>query len=172
MYQKDFSKHKQDCYIVFKEMFFIFFFLLILLFSFLILNKYIHTICNRSIARRVRVSLTPETVVTMHLYQINKASENLLLCLFNHDYQYKKRSTTLLIFCCKKKKNYNAVVSRQHFRFRLLLFLLFDVNFFCLFCFCETNFDVFTIFSELSGLKGNMLFMEIYIYQLKAQSFL
>ena len=30
------------------------------------------------------------------------------------------------------------------------------------FCFSKTNFDVFTIFSELSGLKGNVLFMEIY----------
>ena len=34
---------------------------------------------------------------------------------------------------------------------------------FVLFCFCETRFDVFNIFSELSGLKGNILFMEIYI---------
>ena len=32
-----------------------------------------------------------------------------------------------------------------------------------LFCFCETNFDVFTVFSELSGLKRNILFLEIYI---------
>ena len=32
-----------------------------------------------------------------------------------------------------------------------------------LFCFCETNFDVFIIFSKLSGLKGNVVFMEIYI---------
>ena len=35
--------------------------------------------------------------------------------------------------------------------------------FFVLFCFCETNFDVFTVFSELSGLKRNILFLEIYI---------
>ena len=52
-------------------------------------------------------------------------------------------------FCCKRSKNYNAVVSRQSIQIRLLLFLLFDVNFFVLFCFCETNFDFFTIFSEL-----------------------
>ena len=70
--------------------------------------------------------------------------------------------TTLVVSCCKKKKNYNAVVSRQNIRMRLLLFLLFDVNFFVLFCFCKTNFDVFTIFSELSGLERNVLFMEIY----------
>ena len=54
-------------------------------------------------------------------------------------------------FVVKRSKNYNAVVLR----------------FYCLmsfcFVFCETNFDVFTIFSELSGLKGNVLFMEIYI---------
>ena len=47
------------------------------------------------------------------------------------------------------------MVSRQNIRIRLLLFLLFDVNFLVLFCFCETNFDAFTIFSELSGLKRN-----------------
>ena len=38
--------------------------------------------------------------------------------------------------------------------------LLFDVNFF-LVCFCKTNFDVFTTFSELSVLKGNVLFVVI-----------
>ena len=40
--------------------------------------------------------------------------------------------------------------------------------FFVLFCFCKTNFDVFTIFSELSGLEGNVLFMEIYIPMISA----
>ena len=59
-------------------------------------------------------------------------------------------------FCCKKKKNYNAVISRQNIRIRLLFFVLF--------CFCETNFDVFTIFSKLSGLKRNVLFMEMYTH--------
>ena len=45
-----------------------------------------------------------------------------------------EKSAVQLLFCCKKKKNYNAVVSRQNIRIRLLLFLLFDVNFFfCLF---------------------------------------
>ena len=68
----------------------------------------------------------------------------------------------LLFFICEKKKNYNAVVSRQNIRMRLLLFLLFDVNFFCFVLFLQDKFDVFTIFSELSGLKGNVLFMEIY----------
>ena len=43
------------------------------------------------------------------------------------------------------------------------LFLLFDVIFFVLFL--RDKFDVFTIFSELSGLKrSRVLFMEIYIY--------
>ena len=46
-------------------------------------NKYIITSCKRSVARRVRVSLTPETVVTIHvLYQNYKACENLLLYIF------------------------------------------------------------------------------------------
>ena len=30
------------------------------------------------------------------------------------------------------------------------------------FCFWETNFNVFTIFSELSGLKRKVIFIEIY----------
>ena len=41
------------------------------------------TSCKRSVARRVRVSLTPETVVTIHvLYQNYKACENLVLYIF------------------------------------------------------------------------------------------
>ena len=45
--------------------------------------RYIYTSCTRSVARRVRVSLTPETVVTIHvLYQNYKACENLLLYIF------------------------------------------------------------------------------------------
>ena len=70
-----------------------------------------------------------------------------------------ERVQLLLFFVCEKKKNYNAVVSRQNIRMRLLLF---DVNFFCFVLFLQDKFDVFTIFSELSGLKGNVLFMEIY----------
>ena len=100
----------------------------------------------------------------MYLYQNNKACENLLLYIFKHVISRKKLSTTLVVFVVKRSKNYNAVVSRQNIRIRLSLFLLFDVNFFSvLFCFCVTNFDVFTIFSELSGLKRNVPYMEIYI---------
>ena len=79
------------------------------------------------------MSLSPETVVTspcMYLYQNNKACENLLLYIFKHDIRRKSAVQLLLFFVCEKKKNYNAVVSRQNIRIRLLLFLLFDVNFF------------------------------------------
>ena len=82
---------------------------------------------------------------------------------WSHVKTFEFERVQLLLFCfAKRTKNYNAMVSRQNIRIRLLLSLLFDVNFFVLFCFCETNFDVFTIFSELSGLKRNVLFMEIY----------
>ena len=65
--------------------------------------------------------------------------------------------------CCKKKQKLQCSgFTSQHLNSFLIVFIVI-VNFFVLFC--ETNFDVFTIFSELSGLKRNVLFMEIYIYQ-------
>ena len=83
----------------------------------------------------------------------------------------KAQYNSCCFFLVKRSKNYNAVVSCQNIRICLLLFLLFDVNFFfVLFYFCETKFDVFTIFSELSGLKSNSSWK--YIYQWKAQSIL
>ena len=45
-------------------------------------------------------------------------------------YSIKQRSKLLFCFA-KRTKNYNAMVSRQNIGIRLLLFLLFDVNFFC-----------------------------------------
>ena len=39
-----------------------------------------------------------------------------------------------------------------------------STSIFVLFCFCETNFDVFTILSKFSGLKRMILFMDIYQY--------
>ena len=52
--------------------------------SFHIRNNYMYTSCKRSVARRVRVSLTPETVVTIHVLNQNyKACENLLLYIFS-----------------------------------------------------------------------------------------
>ena len=77
-------------------------------------------------------------------------------------YLIKQRSTTLVI---KRSKNYNAMASCQKIQIRLLLFLLFDVNFFfVLLCFGETNFDVFTIFSELSGIKRIYMIIHENIY--------
>ena len=69
-----------------------------------------------------------------------------------------------------ESKHYNAMVSPQNIRIRFLLFLLFDVIFFVLFCFCEINFDFFYPFSELSNLK-KMYFSWKYIYQWKGETF-
>ena len=57
------------------------------------------------------------------------------------------------------------------FEFACYCFNCLTLIFFVLFCFCKTNFDVLTIFSELSGLKGNVLFMEIYT-PMKSSTFL
>ena len=101
------------------------------------IELYIHTSCKRSVARRVIVSLTLEIV--------EKA-------------QYNK------FFVCKKKKITMHWSQVKTFEFVCYCFYCL-MSIFFLFClyFCKTNFDVFTIFSELSGLKGNVLFMEIYI---------
>ena len=59
------------------------FFMDIILVTFVQRKLLLTTSCKRSVARRVRVSLTPETVVTIHvLYQNYKACENLLLYIF------------------------------------------------------------------------------------------
>ena len=67
---------------------------------------YYITSCKRSVARRVRVSLTPETVVTIHvLYQNYKACENLLLYIyFKHDISRKSAVQLLLFFVVKRRK--------------------------------------------------------------------
>ena len=70
----------------------------------------------------------------MYSYQNNKECENFLLYIFKHDISRKSAVQLLLFFVCKKNKNYNAV-TRQNIPIRLLLFLLFDVNFFCFFVF-------------------------------------
>ena len=49
------------------------------------------------------------------------------------------------------------------FEFVCYCFYCLTSIFFVLFRFCEINCVLFTIFSELSGLKRNILFMEIYI---------
>ena len=47
------------------------------------LEFYIETSCKRSVAHFVRVLLTPETVVTMHVFiSNNKACENLFIYIF------------------------------------------------------------------------------------------
>ena len=57
-----------------------------------------------------------------------------------------ERVQLLLFFVCEKKKNYNAVVSRQNIRIRLLLFLsdttLFRKLFRSVFFSCEVPFCV------------------------------
>ena len=73
-----------------------------------------------------------------------------------------ERVQLLLFFVCEKKKNYNAVHVKTFEFVCYCFYCLTSIFCFFLFCFCKTNFYVFTIFSELSGLKGNVLFMEIY----------
>ena len=50
--------------------------------------------------------LTPETLVTMHVFKIqnNKAYEDLLLYIFKNDISRKTAVQTLVVFCCKKKQ--------------------------------------------------------------------
>ena len=100
---------------------------------------------------------------------------------WSHVKTFEFERVQLLLFCfAKRTKNYNAMVSRQNIRIRarttlVVLFckknqklqcngltskhlnsfvIVFIVwHQFFLFYFCETNFDVFTIFSKLSGLK-------------------
>ena len=59
----------------------------------------------------------------MYLYQNNKACEICYYIYFKHDISRKSAIQLLLFFVCEKKKNYNAVVSRQNIRIRLLLFI-------------------------------------------------
>ena len=69
----------------------------------------------------------------------------------------------LLFFLVKRSKIIMQWFHVKTFEFVCYCFYcLTSIFFFFLFCFCKTNFDVFTIFSELSGLKGNVLFMKIY----------
>ena len=100
----------------------------------------------------------------MYLYQNNKACENLLLYIFKHDISRKSTVQILLVFVCKKKQKLQCSgLTSKHSNFVCYCFLLFDVN--LCFVFARQILDVFTIFSELSGLKRNVLFMEIYMYQ-------
>ena len=95
----------------------------------------------------------------MYLIQNNKHVKICYYIFLSMILEEKAQYNSCCFVVVKRSINYNAGVSPQNIRIRLLLFLLFDINF----CFCKTNFDVFTIFSELSGLKRNVLFMEIYI---------
>ena len=74
------------------------------------------------------------------------------------------RAQYFLFFVWKKKKNYNAVVSRQNIRIRLLFFLLFDVNFlFCFVLFLQDKFWCFYHFLWAFWLKRKCTF-HAYIY--------
>ena len=85
-------------------------------FSFIHLWCYIYTSCKRSVARRVRVLLTPEKVVTMPCIQLFKIIKHVKICyyIFLSMILVEKAQYNSCCFCCKKKKNYNAVVSRQN----------------------------------------------------------
>ena len=87
-----------------------------------------------------------------------------VIIYFKHDISRKSAVQLLLFFVCEKKKNYNAVVSRQNIRIRLLLFLLFDVNFFCFVLFLRDKFWCFYHFLWAFWLKRKCTFhRNIYI---------
>ena len=73
-------------------------------------------------------------------------------------YSIKQRSKLLLFCFAKRTKNYNAMVSRQNIRIRLLLFLLFDVNFFCFVLFLRDKFWCFYHFLWAFWLKKKCTF--------------
>ena len=110
----------------------------------------------------------------MYLIRNNKVIKHVKICYYiflSMISVEKAQYNSCCFFVVKRSKNYDVVVSRQNIRIRLLIvFIVWNQFCFVLFCFCETNFDVFTIFSELSGLKENALSWK-YIYQWKAQSF-
>ena len=84
----------------------------------------------------------------MYLYQNNKACENLLLFIFKDVVEKAHYSSCCFLFVERRK------ITMQWSHVKTFEFV----------CYCfEINFDVFTIFSELSGLKGNVLFMKTYI---------
>ena len=103
------------------------------------------------IFRRVTVLLTPQTLVIMFVILSKESFKKKAVC-----YSI-KQPIKLLLLQKEETLQCNGLKSKHSNSF-----LLFDVNF-VLFCFCTTNFDVFTIFSELSGLKGNVYFMKIHI---------
>ena len=76
---------------------------------------------------------------------------------------FPERSTSCFLFEKRKKitRQWSHVKTFEFVCFYCLTSIYFYFFYF-LFCFCKTNFDVFIIFSELSVLKGNVLFMEIY----------
>ena len=88
----------------------------------------------------------------MYLYQNNKACENLLLYIFKHDIRRKSAVQLLLFFVVKRRKKTMQWSHVKTFEFVLNCFYCLT-SIFVLFCFCETNFVVFTIFAQLSGLK-------------------
>ena len=78
-------------------------------------------------------------------------------------YSIKQRSKLLLFCCCKKKQKLqcNGLTSKHSISF-VIVFIVWR-QFFLFVLFLQDKFDVFTIFSKLSNLKKNVLFMEIYI---------
>ena len=77
---------------------------------------------------------------------------------------FKTAQQTLVVLMLQKE----AITTTQWSHIKTLnsFFIVFivNINFFVLFCFCETNFNVFTIFSRLSNFKKKMYFSwKIYI---------
>ena len=86
-----------------------------------------------------------------------KIIKHVKICYYiycKHDISRKSAVQLLLFFVVKRRK-----ITMQWFHVKTFKFVCYcfycltSIFFFFLFCFCETNFDVFTIFSELSGLE-------------------
>ena len=95
--------------------------------------------CKRSVARRVTVLLTPRTLVIMFVILSKESFKKKAVC-----YSIKQRSKLLLL-----QKEANTTMQWSHvktFEFVFYCFYCLTSIFFVLFCFCEINFDVFTIF--------------------------
>ena len=108
-------------------------------------------------------SLTPRTLVIMFVILSKESFKKKAVC-----YSIKQRSKLLLL-----QKEANTTIQWSHvktFEFVFYYFYCLTSIFFCLFCFCEINFDVLTIFLSFLIFKKKY-FSWKYIYQLKVKPF-
>ena len=115
------------------------------------------------IFRRVTVLLTPQTLVIMFVILSKESFKKKAVC-----YSIKQRSKLGLL-----QKEANTTMQWSHVKtFKFVFYCFYCLtSIFVLFCFCEINFDVFTIFLSVL-IKKKMYFSWKYIYQWKGETFL